>query len=176
MQSFSAAPWSTALNVMSVLGTVVLLCAAGFMFRDFPASIGHGTFRIVFPLIMLGVTVGSLLFIVAGFELDSHELRVKRLFWSTRIPLSSLKSAWHDSNAAKGSIRLFGNGGLYSFTGVFKNSRLGRYRAFMTNPSCAVVLKQEGKTTVVTPADPEAFLAHLKLIYPNVQIGKQTDA
>jgi len=58
----------------------------------------------------------------------------------------------------RGSIRLFGNGGFFSFTGVFQSRKLGRYRAFVTDPARCVILRFTGRVVVVSPADPEAFI------------------
>ncbi len=51
----------------------------------------------------------------------------------------------------KGSIRTFGNGGLFCFSGRFRNRKLGSYRAFATDPKLAVVLRFPDKIVVVTP-------------------------
>jgi len=72
----------------------------------------------------------------------------------------------------KGSLRLFGNGGLFSSSGLFWNRRLGRYRAFATDPGNAVVLEFPDRTLVVTPESPSGFLAALKLYRPYARIGE----
>ena len=67
-----------------------------------------------------------------------------------------------DPNAMKGSIRTFGNGGFFSFSGRFRNSQLGSYRAFATDPKRAVVIKTEKRTFVITPQDPDDFILKCK--------------
>ena len=59
---------------------------------------------------------------------------------------------------ARRSIRTFGNGGLYSFTGWFRNTALGAYRAFVTDPHRTVVLHFPTRTVVVSPSAPEDFV------------------
>ena len=61
------------------------------------------------------------------------------------------------------SIRLFGNGGAFAFSGWFRNRKLGSYRAYATDPARSVVLKfSDHKTIVVTPEPPDAFIAAVK--------------
>ena len=70
---------------------------------------------------------------VTGYAVEGNILNVERLFWSTRISLEGLSKAWLEPTVCKGSFRIFGNGGLYSFTGVYQNEALGRYRLFATD-------------------------------------------
>jgi len=146
MRRFEAAPWTTALKIVSALGSVVLAGVAYALFRAIP----HGTrvpFAETFGKIILVVPPATLffalLFVVSGYELDATALHIRRLLWSTTIPLEGLTRAWHDPSSMRRSLRLFGNGGLFSITGVFRNATLGTYRAFVTDPRQAVVLRLE---------------------------------
>jgi hypothetical protein len=91
-------------------------------------------------------------------------LGIKRLFWETRLPLAGLNALRHDPQAMQGSIRTFGNGGLYSFTGRFRSRRLGPYRAFVTDPGRSVVLVFRDQTVLVSPAEPERFVAEVSAL------------
>ena len=73
-----------------------------------------------------------------------------------------LPSAEADPVALKGSIRLAGNGGLFAFCGWFRNSKLGVYRAFCTDLAHAVVLRFPDRTVVVTPDQPDKFVAAIR--------------
>jgi hypothetical protein len=57
----------------------------------------------------------------------------------------------------KGSIRTMGNGGLFSFTGLYRSRKLGTFRAYATDMKCSVILKYEERTVVATPEYPEEF-------------------
>lgn len=111
------------------------------------------------PLLILG---GALPFLVRGYRIESRSLCIRRLGWWTRLDLRGLKSAEADPGAMKASIRLFGNGGLFSFTGWYWNRRLGRYRAFITDPARSVVLRFEDRTVVVSPDSPDDFVRSLE--------------
>jgi hypothetical protein len=171
---FPAAPWPTSLKVTSWIATAVLAVATYVLIeaipRGTPAPFAE-TFGKFVAFVPLLIAVIAALFVVTAYEVDGTELLVRRLLWSTRVTLAGLTRAWHDPAALKGSIRLFGNGGLYSVTGLFQSRRLGRYRAFVTDPARAVVLKLPKRAVVISPADPEAFLQLLAAIIPGVETG-----
>jgi hypothetical protein len=149
-----AAPWSGVLRLVSIASTVLLLTVAGLTSRFLE---GWNNFLLAS---VLGLLIGCALFTIRGYHIERRTLLVKRLFWSTDIPLAHLESVTCDPEAMKGSIRLCGNGGLYSFSGLFRNKRLGNYRAFVTAPKNAVVLRFRDKNPiVVSPSDPAAFTA-----------------
>lgn len=104
----------------------------------------------------------SIPFAVLGYAITPTQIEVQRLGWSTVLPLSTLVSVESDPDAMRGSTRIFGNGGFCAITGVFSNTKLGRYRAFATDPARAVVLRYPRRTVIVTPHDPKHFIARLQ--------------
>ena len=174
MQRFAAAPWPLSLKAVSIGATVIL---AGVTFALVHA-VPHGTrvpfaetFGTLLVAVPAAILAGALLFVVRGYEVATDGLYVERLLWRTEIRLDGLQRAWADPAAMRRSLRLFGNGGLYAITGVFQNRTLGRYRAFVTDPKLAVVLRFERRTVVVSPAHPLALLGQLQLAAPAVVIG-----
>jgi Bacterial PH domain len=95
---------------------------------------------------------------MAGCAITNDTILVERLFWTTRVPLNGLKSVVFDPDATRRSIRIFGNGGFFSFTGYFRNKELGSYRAFMTDRRRAVVLRFLDRVVVVSPDRPQDFV------------------
>jgi hypothetical protein len=165
------APWSTLLKIATIFSLVVLIGVGIIFIKVFPRGLGA---ELPSTYVMLSVFVtffGSVLFVVRGYELEPNVLLVRRLLWSTRIPLDNLTNAWADETAMKGSMRLFGNGGMFVFAGIFTNRKLGRYRAFATQPRNSVVLRFSNRTVVVTPDRPLEFLQTLSLFCPQVKMG-----
>lgn len=162
-QHFSAAPWTNALKLISALATILLIAVGTvaynriMVFAGFPHLLGLAIV-FIFPAIL----VFSLLFMVTGYAVEGNVLHVERLFWSTHISLDGLSKVWFEPAVGKGSIRIFGNGGLYSFTGVYHNEALGRYRLFATDFTRAVVLVLPQRKVVITPASPEVFIDYLQ--------------
>jgi hypothetical protein len=151
------APWSTSLIVISSLATI--LCtgiAIGMLWKSggLPPSIA------VLPLVLI---FSAALFTIRGYTVTSDAILVHRLFWATRLPIADLQSAQFEPSTMRSSIRTFGNGGVFSFTGFFRNKRLGAYRALVTDPNRTVVLHFSNRTVVVSPAAPEEFVQDISV-------------
>ena len=152
------APWSTSLIVMSVLTTVICLgVTAGAWLAHPPGALGWVV------LLPLAILFGTALFTIRGYSLSSDGILVHRLLWSTMLPRAGLTSAEVNLEAMRGSLRTFGNGGAFSFTGFYYNKRLGNYRAYVTDPHRTVVLRYAKRRIVLSPATPEDFVQDLAL-------------
>jgi Bacterial PH domain len=163
------APWGPRLTYATLLGAALLLAMP---FVAYVARPGAPLLVLTLFAVAAVVTiVTAALFTIRGYRLDERGLHVERLFWSDRIPLDGLRKAWADHEAMAKSMRLFGNSGLFCIAGIFTNRKLGRYRAFATDPPHAVVLELPTRTIVVTPNDPWEFQAALRELCPSAQIG-----
>lgn len=155
-----SAPWNRPLTFITLLTSVILLGIGSILWLKAPQN----------PPLMYqlsiwmcpGILLLSALFAVRGYRIQGSDLWILRPGWKTRISLNGLKSVSFEPNATKGSIRLFGNGGLFAFTGLFRNQQLGRYRVFATNMSRTVIIQLPARTIVVTPDKPERFVETLK--------------
>ena len=159
------APWSTSLIAMSIVTTVICLGVAGGGWWSLAAKHAHSAlgWAALLPLVIL---FGAALFTIRGYSLSSDSILVHRLLWSTELPRAGLESAEVDLEAMRGSLRTFGNGGAFSFTGFYCNKRLGSYRAYVTDPRRAVVLRYAKRRVVLSPATPEDFVDDLVLAKP----------
>jgi hypothetical protein len=146
------APWGRPLVVISSLATVLLAGTTLFLARS-----DRDMFSLVawLPLALVG---GTALFTIRGYTVTADAVLVRRLFWVTRVPLAGLESARHEPDVMRGSLRTFGNGGLFSFTGYYRNERLGAYRALVTDFQRTVVLRFTDRTLVLSPDTPEEFV------------------
>ncbi|WP_346836812.1 PH domain-containing protein [Microbulbifer sp. SAOS-129_SWC] len=147
--------WLTALTAILLLGLPLILQQR--------APAGHHPLFAVALWLPPAILALSALFAIRGYAIDGHTLWILRPGWKTRIDLRALQSAEVSADAMKGSLRVFGNGGLFGFIGLFRNTALGRYRAFATNAANCVVLRFAERTLVVTPDRPQQFVAALEL-------------
>ncbi len=115
-------------------------------------------------LLPFTIIAGGALFTIRGYMVTPDAVLVHRLFWTTRLPLTGLQSARFEPDAMSASIRTFGNGGLFSFSGFFRNKALGTYRAFVTDPNRTVVLRFPSRTVVVSPSTPEDFVHEIGIL------------
>jgi hypothetical protein len=179
MERFAIAPWATSVKLVSAVATVVLLGVALVPVRivSFGARVLFGkdadTALAALPLCILafGVLSG-----VRGYRFDGSTLVVERLLWESRVELAGLDRAWHDPAAMRRSVRLVGNGGLFSVTGIYRSGALGRYRAFVTDPARSVVLRCPARTVVVSPAEPDAMLAGVGRAFPGADVRSPSPA
>jgi hypothetical protein len=164
---FAAAPWPKALKLSSALGTVLLAGVGIAAYRAIPVPSGFTHyFGLGIAMVPAAILVFGLLFTVTGYVVTPTGLAVQRLFWETCIPIAGLQRVSLEPAICKGSIRIFGNAGLFGFTGLYQNSRLGRYRLFATDLARSVVLMLPDRMVVVTPAAPDAFVEHMHRLFP----------
>ena len=166
-----AAPWGTWVRVATVAATVLLLGIAILEAAVLPRGLLGGWPWLVGVAAPLSILAGSALFVVRGYALADGTLLVRRLLWSTRVPLDGLRAAWPSPEVMAGAIRLFGNGGLFSITGLFRSSALGRFRAYAMDPKRGVVLELPARKVVVTPDSPQRFLQELRRLAPAAAIA-----
>lgn len=143
--------WATILSSFLLIGVTVFACVA-------VAREGAPAFAFWLCASLPLIIIGSALFTIRGYTVDANGLFVHRLLWANQLPWSGLRAVEADPEAMRRGVKTCGNGGLFSFSGRFWSRKLGHYRALVTDPSRAVVLRYEGKTVVVSPDDPGAFV------------------
>ncbi len=142
MKTF-AAPWSARLVVVSSLVTALCL---GIAIGSARQANGGPLWLVLLPVVFV---CGGALSGIRGYTIAPRALLIHRLLWTTRLSLEGLQTARVAPQAMDRSIRAFGNGGFFSFSGWFYSRALGRYRAFVTDPYRTVVLNFLAKTVVV---------------------------
>ena len=144
------APWGKTLCWMSAFTAVIIPAVAVPILLKAPVG---WLIALILP--------AAALFIVRSYAIEPNVLAIRRLLWTTRLPLAGLQSAELSPNVMRGSLRLFGNGGIFSITGLFRNRALGNYRAFVTDLKRTVVLRFPKRIIVVSPECPEKFVAEI---------------
>ena len=153
------APWSQSLTYITAATCLTLIIGIGVLIF---ASKKIGNLSVgLFSIIIILTAVLSAVFMVRGYEIAGDRLLISRLGWTTEIALNNLDSAVYDPTAMDKSLRIFGNGGFFSFVGKFRTSKLGVYDAYVTAPRLAVVLKFGKRTVMVSPEKPEEFVAQI---------------
>jgi len=174
MKSFASASWPTSLKISSFLGSALLVAVSVAAAKAIPRGTGvpfAGAVGSIVAFVPPVIVLFASLFIVRSYEVESGSLHIRRLLWSTPIPLTGLHRIYVDPDMMKHSLRIFGNGGLFSITGVYQNAALGRYRAFVTDPRYSIALFLPKGVVVVSPADAEEFVNGLSSLFPGVEVG-----
>ena len=154
------APWGRSLKLATGLCLVIVfgIFLIGILVE--PKNVAY--WRIGMLWIPGGLLIVSFFFSIRNYQLLESTLLIQRIGWKSTIDLTDLKSVQVDPTAMSKSIRLFGNGGLFCFAGIFRNNKLGRYRALATSPKNSVILRFPNRTVVVTPEDPDGFAEMIK--------------
>jgi hypothetical protein len=157
-----AAPWSVSLRLVTSAAVALLIgatLAGGFVVPpQFRAA------RIAAVGVPLLILLGALPFMVRGYVLTQTDVEVRRLGWSTALPLVGLVAVTGEPQGLRGSVRLFGNGGLFAISGWFWNRRIGRFRAYATDPGRAVLLRyRDGSKVLLTPHDVQHFIVRVRM-------------
>ncbi|HEY1206433.1 MAG: PH domain-containing protein [Bryobacteraceae bacterium] len=123
----------------------------------FVAALASRSIVIAF-LLFLGLCL-AYAYSAREYVCEGRSVIVKRLVGDVTIPLDGLREA---RAAAKddfcGCMRLWGNGGLFGYYGLFRTTKLGKCTWYVTNRKNAVVLVAESKTVLLSPDDASGFL------------------
>ena len=114
----------------------------------------------VWPSLLIGpVSVGAIWYgaLVRRYRLLGDEVVVERAWLTARLPLAGLIAVESDREALRGAWKLWGNDGLGAYAGRFRSKKLGNFRAYVSDPECAVVLRWPDRCLVVSPAQPGEF-------------------
>lgn len=177
MTRFPAAPWSLALKVISVISTVVLLGVGIWAFYTHPVDYkSQPSVMVLLGLLAWGILLASALSVVRSYSLDGQLLRVQRLLWSTTVDLPDITATSDGTELHAGTLRLLGNAGVMSFSGLFYHRRIGTFRAFVTDWEHAVILHRQPRPVVISPADPNAMVIALQAAFPQLAAGSLSQA
>ncbi len=166
---FPPAPGGRLVRLMTLIGVGVLGVAAvvgatllglGLVF--------WGVFAVTLALLVLAVAwVGR----VKAYAVDGQALVIRTGFVRLLVPLSSITAAHPDPEALRRAMRLWGNGGLFAVTGLFRSQAHGMVRVFVTDPANAVVLIRDGqRALIISPADVVGFLARIQREQPTTDL------
>ena len=99
------------------------------------------------------------------YEISETQLIVRRLLLDVKIYRNQIeKVELLDKEKVSKSIRIFGVGGLFGYYGKFANSRLGNMSWYATRKDKIVlVTTRKNRKIILTPDEPETFVANLKL-------------
>lgn len=121
-------------------------------------------------LLFLLIPLITYLYSPAGYSIGPEALYIHRVRGVVRVPMESIRSARRGGSGELRGVRTFGSGGLFGYFGRFYSSRLGHYRAYLTQRGNLVVIEAE-HTYVLSPDRPEEFLRHLQEWAPALRQG-----
>jgi len=135
--------------VITVLSLILLIGFPVYQFYDF--------------IVHSKIKTSNLIISVGEYVLESDGLSIKRKIFPIKIKYEEIKKVSRlGYQDIKSSIRIFGNGGLFGFYGIFRNESIGNYRAYFSNFSDLVLIETDKKKFVISPENPDIFTDYLK--------------
>jgi hypothetical protein len=132
---------------------------------------------VIAPTIVVAV-LGALFLLVSyaysprGYAIAERAIVVKRLVGDARIPLDAVREARAATpDDFRGCLRLWGNGGLFGYYGLFRTSKLGKSTWYVTSKKRAVIVVTAAKTVVLSPDDVDGFLAAVRAAAPMTSVN-----
>jgi hypothetical protein len=115
----------------------------------------------VFPFGLILILVITYGFSPKAYALEDRQLIIYRPFQNKLYATEGILTvSLVDKKELKKSIRVFGVGGLFGYFGLFRNSRYGTMIWYATRRDQFVVIERaNGRTIVLTPDDPNAFVS-----------------
>lgn len=130
--------------------------------------------------------VGALLLVFSyafsprGYTIREGSIIVRRLIGNVSISLDGVREARAaTADDLRGCIRLWGDGGLFGYYGLFRTAKLGKSTWYVSNRAHRVVVVTSAKTVVLSPDDVELFLAAVRTstpLPPDVPGGPSPDS
>jgi hypothetical protein len=136
-------------------GSIFLMPIAGIIIMISFIPWYGGLVLIAVPLITL---VPTYMYSVKSYQITADKLIIKRAFskLDKEIRLSEIGSVTlTEKEDFKWTIRTAGNGGLFGYTGLYANPKLGNFRMYCTNRENRIllILKANQDKIVLSPDD-----------------------
>lgn len=145
--------------ILLLSGFIPIFSTNEFQFSELihPSSVYVMPFGLI---IILLLTYG---FSPKRYGLQDRQLVIYRPFQNKIYATEDMHSVSIVSKEEmKGSMRVFGVGGLFGYFGLFRNSRYGTMIWYATRRDQFVVIERSnGRTIILTPDDPNSFVQEI---------------
>jgi hypothetical protein len=107
----------------------------------------------------------SFAFSPINYEVTAQNLTIHRLLIDVQIDRHQIKNVeLLDKEQLEWVFRTFGVGGLFGYYGKFANTKLGSMTWYATRRNKTVLIETlDNKKIILTPDEPEKFIAHLNV-------------
>lgn len=153
---------ATLSNTVKVITTAALLLTGVAMYTILNSPELTVAYRAILISTFTIVLVCTYLFSVTDYTVEADRVIINRPLYNATIKRSDIaESRVLTDEEMKWSIRTFGVGGLFGYLGKFTNSNIGSMTWYATRRGNYILLVAGGKKIVLTPDEPEAFIAAL---------------
>src|SRR5580693_139035 len=110
-------------------------------------AIAAGTQSVISEGILAFLFLAAYAWSPTGYSIMDGEVVISRLIGNVHLPVAGIREvriATRDD--LRGSMRVFGSGGLFGYYGLFRNSKLGTSRWYVTDRSHSLALVGDSET------------------------------
>ena len=164
-----SAPWDRTLRLSTALALALLAgVAAALLYVASRTGAAGWAIGVGVTLLLGAVAFLSWALAPRGFAVERGAVHVLRALRPVSIPIAAVRAVGAlPPRPLRGMLRLGGSGGLFGFYGRFWNRRLGAFRLYATRLEGLVRLDTDAERFVLSPGDPERFLAELAALRPD---------
>ncbi len=166
------ATWDRSLRLTTwLVGLFLAALACGLLALSavVPAALPAALLTSAVTAAVVGITW---LLAPTGYELRPRELVVLRRVRPVSVPLEQIRGVDRLADgAAHRALQVWGSGGTFGWIGEFWNRRLGLFRIYATRRKDLVRIDTERALFVLSPDDPDAFVAAVLQRAPGARRG-----
>ncbi len=151
-----SAPWNIATKLSTGLAVVILFALPMMLTQvDSPPELAA-------VVIGISVVILAISYLLAprGYAVEGGNIEIRRSLFPVTIAGSEIECVKPLSKPDMGAtMRVFGNGGLFGFYGVFYSRKLGRHKWYASRTNHLVGIETRGGGwVVISPDDPAKFV------------------
>lgn len=151
-------PADGTLKVISMVGLIVIVCAVWLLL----SQTGLTTMGVAVIILLVVTVVVSVMMTPITLIVDDNSLTIKRVFGKKIIRRDDM-AAVEMQEFTPADIRVFGNGGLFSYTGWYYSRRNGFYFCYLRSRRDLVFLKtKSGRNYMLGCAYPNLLIDSLR--------------
>lgn len=165
MQKFSAAFDNTSKILTAVLAPVFLIVPSSILLAlRTQADKSYQGYMVGLCILLALIFIVVYLLSPQHYIVDGKTLQVVTKFKTFNYDLEKLEKAQSVTKDEMGFlIRIFGNGGLFGYTGFFTSKHFGRMQFWVTDTNkMALLIFAGNKKIVISPKETDSFIKALK--------------
>ncbi len=163
MKQFLTSPSKRVRGISSIVLISLVMGLVGLIYGGFNGSRNQQLLFTGVGLLMIAVGIYTYGTAPIGIEVNNVVLKIQRRWGASIINLADIRSVRRLTNEdMQGFGRIFGNGGLFAWTGLFRSKSLSKFYLYATQLDKLVLLELPDEKVVVSVDDPEVFETAIK--------------
>ena len=163
MEQYFKVRWSWWVRITTVVVTVALLGLLNYSLNkfmidndDYEVLLISVTIFILYGVFMINAPISA--------RLTTQYFELKKVVGSIRIEYAAISYIGH-YRPTLSDMKMFSSGGLWGFVGVFRNSDIGSYNAFIGDMQQSFLIRTvEGRVYVFSVEDVDDLIASIKRV------------